>query len=53
MIYQLIIEKNGKKMNLASDTNLEKLKDRAKRHNKKGCNVKIIKIETVFEITQN
>ena len=51
-MYHLIIEKNGKKMNLAVSDDLKKLKKRAKRHNKKGCNVKILKIETVFEITQ-
>mgnify|MGYP006361774237 FL=1 len=52
-MYQLILEKECKKINLATGPDLNKLKLKAKKYNSKGYNVKIVKIETVFEIKQN
>ena len=45
-------EKGCKKINLATGPDLNKLKLKAKKYNSRGYNVKIVKIETVFEIKQ-
>lgn len=51
-MYHLILEKGYKKINLATGPDLNKLKLKARKYNSKGYNVKIVKIETVFEIKQ-
>lgn len=51
-MYQLILEKGCKKINLAIGPDLNKLKLKARKYNSKGYNVKIVKIVTVFEIRQ-
>lgn len=51
-MYQLVLEKGCKKINLATGPDLDKLKLKARKYNRKGYNVKIVKIETVFEIKQ-
>lgn len=51
-MYHLILQKGCKKINLATGPDLDKLKLKARKYNSKGYNVKIVKIETVFEITQ-
>jgi hypothetical protein len=52
-MYHLVLEKGCKKINLATGPDLNKLKLKAKKYNSRGYNVKIVKIETVFEIKQN
>lgn len=51
-MYQLILEKGCKKINLDTGPDLNKLKLKARKYNSRGYNVKIVKIETVFEIKQ-
>ena len=51
-MYHLIIEKGCKKIKLATGTDIDKLKIKARKYNNRGYNVKILKIDTVFEIYQ-
>lgn len=51
-MYHLVLEKESKKINLTAGLDLKKLKTKATKYNSRGYNVKIVKIETVFEIKQ-
>ena len=49
-MYQLVLEKGCKKINLATGPDLDKLKLKARKYNRKGYNVKIVKNTQPFKL---